>query len=112
MAKEAEETVITEPYTDVMTGKTVVTLAHKMYDRNGIMSGVVAIDLELDKFKELFLDGTDNSKSQSYIVINEKPLFVDESSEEYNLLSNLDNERIEKDNFICYRVKLAMKGGN
>ena len=100
MAKESEETIITEPYTDVMTGKTVVTLAHKMYDRNGIMSGVVGIDLELDKFKELFLDGADNSQSQSYIVINEKPLFVDESSEEYNLLSNLDKERIEKDNIV------------
>ena len=100
LAKATEGTVITEPYVDAMTGKTVVTLAHKMYDRNGIMSGVVAIDLELDKFKELFLDGADNSLSQSYIVINEKPLFVDESSEEYNLLSNLDKERIEKDNFI------------
>ena len=100
LAKATEGTVITEPYVDEMTGKTIVTLAQKMYDRNGIMSGVVAIDLELDKFKELFLDGVDNSKSQSYIVINEKPLFVDESSEEYNLLSNLDNERIEKDNFV------------
>ena len=46
-AKAANDTIVTDPYIDVITGKMVITIATPFYDNNGAFSGVVGADIEI-----------------------------------------------------------------
>ena len=48
-AMNSNESVVTEPYKDASTGKWVMTTAHKVYDKNGNVIGVVGGDVFLDE---------------------------------------------------------------
>ena len=80
-AKESDEVIFTDPYVDAQTNKTVITLAKKMLDSNGVMSGVVAIDMELDSFQKLFLNSKDHIKTD--ITINNQPVFTKEDDKDF-----------------------------
>lgn len=59
--------IVTEPYTSKETGKTVITLAKAVGDDQG-HTGVVAVDIDADKFiNKIF---TNDSSTYSYITSN------------------------------------------
>jgi len=47
-----KEVKITEPYTDAMTGITVVTYVRRIYDEKGKQLGVICMDVNLNRIKE------------------------------------------------------------
>ena len=65
------EICYTEPFTDVNTGKIIVTLSYRVLDANGNLIGISAVDIVLDALSEAVKDITVSQNGNVYIVNKE-----------------------------------------
>lgn len=69
------EICYTEPFTDVNTGKIIVTLSYRVLDANGNLIGISAADIVLDALSEAVKDINVSQNGKVYIV-NKEGLFI------------------------------------
>ncbi len=61
--------IVTNSYTDSLTGKTCITIAAPVYQNNKLM-GVVGLDIFIDKFSKLFEHLSPDHKTHYYVTDN------------------------------------------
>lgn len=81
-AKAANDTIVTDPYIDAITGKMVITIATPFYDNNGTFSGVVGADIEITTLIKLVSNLTDNNGTYGFLV-DSSGNFVTHKNEKY-----------------------------
>ena len=75
----------TDPFTDVNTGKIIVTLSYRVLDENGKLIGVSAADIVLDALSEAVND-ISISKNSRVNIITKEGLFI--TNEDFNAIMN------------------------
>lgn len=73
--KNQNKVCYTEPFTDVNTGKIIVTLSYRVLDNNGKLIGVSAADIVLDALSEAVKD-INLSESSSVNIVTSNGLFI------------------------------------
>ncbi len=73
--KNHDKVCYTEPFTDVNTGKIIVTLSYRVLDDNGKQLGVAAADIVLDALSEAVKD-INLSKNSKVNIINSEGLYI------------------------------------
>ena len=75
----------TEPFSDVNTGKIIVTLSYRVLDDNGKLIGVSAADIVLDALSEA-VKGINLSKSSRVNIITKDGLYI--TNDDFNAIMN------------------------
>lgn len=112
------EYMITEPYTDVSTGKLILTVATPVYD-NGTIVGVTGIDITMDRMKELASAYTigDNGfvmlfSKAGMIIYHPTDDWIQKNITEVDISSDLADAVIdEKEQFMKYSALGVSKYG-
>ncbi len=73
--KNRDKVCYTEPFTDINTGKIIVTLSYRVLDDNGNLIGVSAADIVLDALSEAVKD-INLSKNSRVNIINSEGLYI------------------------------------
>ncbi len=73
--KNQNKVCYTEPFTDVNTGKIIVTLSYRVLDNDGNLIGVSAADIVLDALSEAVKD-IHLSKNSSVNIVTTNGLFI------------------------------------
>lgn len=73
--KNRDKVCYTEPFTDINTGKIIVTLSYRVLDDNGKLIGVSAADIVLDALSEAVKD-INLSKNSRVNIINSEGLYI------------------------------------
>ena len=84
----------TEPFTDVNTGKTIVTLSYRVIDNNNNLIGVSAADIVLDALSEA-VKGINPSKNSKINIVTKDGLFI--TNDDFSAImknSYFDNKKI------------------
>ena len=87
---DTREYIITDPYKDSDSGKTIITIAYPIKNQNGENKGVAAVDLELDRMIGQLSGGEQIYKTEKKLIL----------SPTYQVMANSFNE---KD--VCLPVK-------
>jgi len=81
-AKEAGEVVVTDPYVDAFTGKTVVTIAAPMYNEAGELVGVSGADITIEELVGV-LDALKEEQGGYGFIVDSAGCFVAHRNEEF-----------------------------
>ncbi len=73
--KNRDKVCYTEPFTDINTGKIIVTLSYRVLDDNGNLIGVSAADIVLDALSEAVKD-INLSNNSKVNIINSEGLYI------------------------------------
>ncbi len=73
--KNRDKVCYTEPFTDINTGKIIVTLSYRVLDDNGNLIGVSAADIVLDALSEA-VKGINLSENSHVNIINSEGLYI------------------------------------
>ncbi|WP_175428324.1 methyl-accepting chemotaxis protein [Bacillus solimangrovi] len=76
-ALEANDTVITEPYVDAVTGEITVTVARPLHDH----SGIIAIDFKLDEISKVINDIEIGKEGYAFILSQDQKLISHPTAE-------------------------------
>ncbi len=63
-----ERTVVTEAYSDFTTGNTVVTIAHPVYSSTGRVSGVICLDIIVEKLATMLSNTTFGDSGTTFLL--------------------------------------------
>ncbi len=66
-AKEADATIVTDPYVDAFTGKIVITVAAPMHDEQGAIVGVSGADITIEELVNV-VNGLNEDNSYGFLV--------------------------------------------
>ena len=83
--KNRDKVCYTEPFTDINTGKIIVTLSYRVLDDNGNLIGVSAADIVLDALSEAVKD-INLSKNSRVNIINSEGLYI--TNNDFSVIMN------------------------
>ncbi|MBD5458280.1 MAG: methyl-accepting chemotaxis protein [Lachnospiraceae bacterium] len=86
-AKEAGQVVVTDPYVDAFTGKTVVTIAVPIHDEAGELAGVCGADITIEELVGV-LDTLEEEEDGYGFIVDSAGYFVAHRNEEFLLKGN------------------------
>lgn len=86
-AKEAGQVVVTDPYVDAFTGKTVVTIAVPVHDEAGELAGVCGADITIEELIGV-LDTLKEEEDGYGFIVDSAGYFVAHRNEEFLLKGN------------------------
>ncbi|MBU5488078.1 methyl-accepting chemotaxis protein [Clostridium sp. MSJ-8] len=66
--KAAQDTIITDPYIDTITGDPVITIATPFYDNNGNFAGAVGADIKITTLVEVVNELSDSNGTYGFLV--------------------------------------------
>ena len=81
-AKKAQDTIISDPYIDTITGDSVITIATPFYDNNGDFAGVIGADIKITTLVEVINNITENNGTYGFLV-DSSGNFVTHKNEKY-----------------------------
>jgi len=104
--------ILVDPYVDAETNKLVVTFSRTVRNNEGIIIGVIAVDVTLDKFSEIVSSGkiTDDGNT---VLIDHNGLFVVHPDISYVLEKNIFNEMpsINRETILNKNIEVSFIGG-
>ena len=83
--------ILTKPYTDLVTGNLVVTLAKKVKEKHGNALGVVALDISMDRLSQLVNEKKITEGSETYLLTRDG-LFITNEKTESIMKENIFND--------------------
>ena len=106
-------TMLVDPYVDAETNELVITIARTVRDKNGSITGVIAIDVLLDKLTAIVLSEkiTDDG---STVLIDKDGAYIVHPDISYVLEKNLFDERPElnKESTLGGKINVVFHGNN
>jgi methyl-accepting chemotaxis protein len=108
-----DKIMLVDPYVDAQTKKLVLTFSRTVKNDAGIVTGVIAIDVALDKFSGIVASGkiTDDG---STVLVDKTGLFVVHPNQSYVLEKNIFDEMpsIDRKTALENRVNVILYGNN
>lgn len=117
--EESGKTVLTEPYTDPASGKTILSAVTPVYDEAGSMSGVVGIDVSMENMNEVMASYKIGKRGYIFLVSAEGVIIYhpeesvkQKSITEVNVSQNvIDAVESEDEVFLRYKINGSSKYG-
>ena len=108
-----DKTMVVDPYVDADTNQLVITVSRTVRNEQNKISGVIAIDVPLDKLSEIVLKEkiTDDGKT---VLIDAKGLYIVHPDMSYVLEKNLFNDIPQFDNktILSNKVDVIFQGNS
>ena len=103
--------MLIDPYVDAQTGQLVVTFAKTVRNNAGVITGVIAVDVTLDKLTEIVLSEKITTDS-STMLIDRDGIFVVHSDPSYVMEKNIFEEipSIDKESVISGTTEVTVQG--
>lgn len=80
-----EKTIITDAYADTNTGNTIITIAHPVYEDDGSIMGLVALDLLVDHLSSFVTSASFGDSGTTYILDQHDNVLLSPSGASVNL---------------------------
>ena len=105
--------MLVDPYVDSDTKQTVVTITKTVRNDAGTISGVIAVDVAMDKFAEIVARGKITDDGSTFLIDNDG-LFVVHPEESYILEKNLFEEMpsISRDTVLNNKINITLQGNS
>jgi methyl-accepting chemotaxis protein len=108
-----DKIMLVEPYVDAETGEVVVTFSRTVRNEAGTVTGVIAVDVTLDKFSSIVTSDkiTDDGAT---VLVDKNGLFIVHPDQSYVLEKNIFDETpsIYKNKVLTDRVNVIFQGSN
>ena len=108
-----DKVMLVDPYVDAQTKKLVVTFAITARNESGDITGVVAVDVTLDKLSEIVSSNTITSDGYMYLI-DKSGLFIVHPDQSYVLEKNIFDEMplIDKNTVLSNKNNVVFNNNN
>ncbi|MCL2319793.1 MAG: Cache 3/Cache 2 fusion domain-containing protein, partial [Treponema sp.] len=107
-----DKIMLVDPYVDAQTKKLVVTFSKTVKNDAGAITGVIAVDVTLDKFSAIVSSGKVTPDGSSFLI-DKDGLFVVHPDQSYVLQKNIFDEMpsIDKQTVLSTKGNVIFQGG-
>ncbi|MDE7477582.1 MAG: Cache 3/Cache 2 fusion domain-containing protein, partial [Lachnospiraceae bacterium] len=116
----AKETILTEPYVDSATGKTILSAVSPVYDISGNAIGAVGMDISMEQMTKI-MSSYKIGRNGHVLLLSEQGTFlyhpqsdiIQKNISDVNISQNVINAVMEnKEQFLRYRINGVSKYGS
>ncbi|MDR0497205.1 MAG: methyl-accepting chemotaxis protein [Treponema sp.] len=108
-----DQIMLVDPYVDAQTNKLVVTFCKTVRDDRGTITGVIAVDVTLDKFSDIVTSEKITSDGSTFLIDN-TGVFVVHPDQSYVLEKNIFDEMplVNKETVLSDEINVVIHGNS